>query len=104
MLSIGKADYSTIRQRLHGDHKSILFRDLDRQYGVDQVRVLHAGLALGGGRRLSSELLADVESLLIIRLQPFGNIQSTRSRVSRPGLRVECAGDWPFKRKRFQDE
>ena len=104
LLYIGKADYSTIRRRLHGDHKSSLFRDLDRQYGVDGVRVLHAGLVLEGGRRLSSELLADVESLLIIRLQPFGNIQSTRSRVLRPGLRVECTGDWPFKRKRFEDK
>lgn len=104
LLYVGKADYSTIRQRLHGYHKSVLFRDLSRQYAVDAVRVLHGGLVLETGRRLSSELLADTESLLIKRLQPFGNIQSTRSRISRPGLLIECHGDWPLKRRRFEDK
>jgi hypothetical protein len=103
LLYVGKADYSTVRQRLHGDHKADLFDDIQRRYGIDDVRVLHGELHLEEGRRRSSELLADVESLLIMRLQPFGNIQSRRSRITRPGLRVHCVGDWPFKRFRFHD-
>ena len=36
---------------------------------------------------------AIVESLLIMRLQPFGNIQSRGSRITRPGLRVQCTDE-----------
>jgi hypothetical protein len=93
-----------VRRRLHGDHKSRLFSDIWKKYGLDQVRVLHGSLVTQEGRRRSSELLADVESLIIMRLKPFGNIQSTVSRIVRPGLRVHCTGDWPFRRLRFHDE
>ncbi len=104
LLYVGKADYSSVRQRLHGAHKEQLFDDIYRRYGTEQVRVLHGDLVLPAGRRRSSELLGDVESLLIMRLQPFGNIQSRRSRFERRGLRVHCVGDWPFKRFRFHDD
>lgn len=103
LLYIGKADYSTVRARFHGDHKDQLFRDIRRRYRVDEVRVLHGELELQDGRRRSSELVADVETLLIMRLQPFGNIGNTRTRISRPGLRVFCVGEWPFTRARFHD-
>jgi hypothetical protein len=64
----------------------------------------HPGqLLLQAGRRRSSELLADVESLLIKRLQPLGNIQCTESRISRPGMRVRCSGEWLSKRAGFYD-
>ncbi|SRR6266508_3767621 len=101
LLYIGKADYSTVRQRMYGDHKAQLWADLEGAYAVEDVRVMHGALVVDGRR--SSELLSDVESLLIKRLQPFGNIQSTRSRIPRPGMRVHCLGDWPFKRWRFHD-
>jgi hypothetical protein len=104
LLYIGKADYSTVGQRLYGDHKDQLFEDIWRSYGVDEVLMLHGELELEEGYRRSSELLADVESLLIMRLHPFGNISATQSRISRRGLRVHCEGDWPFKRRRFRDE
>lgn len=103
LLYVGKADYQTVRQRLHGDHKADLFDFFDRKYGIEQVRVLQGDLVLEEGRRRSSELLGIVESLLIMRLQPPGNIASTRSRAYRPGLRVRCTGDWPFKRAGFHD-
>jgi len=103
LLYIGKADYSSVRRRLSGEHKGNLFNDFGRRYGIDQIRVLHGALSPDEGRRRSSELLSDVESLLITRLQPFGNIQSRRSRIARRGLRVHCVGDWPFKRFRFHD-
>ena len=38
------------------------------------LKVIQGALLLEEGRRRSSELVADVESLLIIRLQPPGNI------------------------------
>lgn len=104
MLYIGKADYSTVRRRLHGDHKRTLFKDLWRQYRIGQVRVLHGALVRQDGGRRTSELLADAESLLIKRLAPFGNIQSRTKRIARPGMRIECSGDWPFRRWRFHDE
>lgn len=103
LLYVGKADYATVRNRLTGDHKASLFRDIRREYGVDEVRVIHGAFALDGGGRRTSQLLADTESLLIKRLLPFGNIQSRRTRISRPGMRVHCLGEWPFKRRRFHD-
>ena len=104
LLYVGKADYSTVRGRLHGAHKQVLFRDLWSQYRIDQVRVLHGALIRADGGRRTSELLADVESLLIKRLAPFGNIQSRNKRICRPGLRIECVGAWPFRRSRFHDD
>ena len=104
LLYIGKADYSTVWSRFRGEHKSQLFDDIWRAHGVDEVRVLYGELELEEGYRRSSELLADVESLLIRRLRPFGNISATRTRIARPGLRVHCEGNWPFRRKRFHDE
>jgi hypothetical protein len=103
LLYIGKADLQTVRQRLHGDHKDDLFDFFLNRYGIEHVRVLHGDLVLEDGRRRSSELLADVESLLIIRLKPPGNVASTRSRTYRPGLRVRCTGSWPFRRAGFHD-
>jgi len=103
LLYVGKSDRQTVRQRLHGDHKAALFGFFWHRYGVDQVRVLQSDLVLEEGRRRSPELLGDVETLLIIRLQPPGNIANTRSRPYRPGLRVTCTGDWPFKRAGFHD-
>jgi hypothetical protein len=106
LLYIGKADYSTLRSRWHGEHKDQLFEDIRREYGIeeDEVRVLHGELELEEGYRRSSELLADVESLLIKRLRPFGNISATRTGIARRGLRVYCEDDWPLKRRRFYDD
>ena len=103
LLYIGKADYTTVRRRLHGHHKRRVFRDIQQRYGVNAVRVFHGDLQTETGCRRTSALLADAESLLIMRLQPFGNICATRSRISRPGLRVRCAGCWPFRRATFYD-
>jgi hypothetical protein len=105
LLYIGKCDFSSTRQRLYGTHKERLFEDIRHEYGVerDELRTMHGRLILAKGFRRSSELLADVESLLIMRRRPFGNIQSTRRRISRPGLRVHCIGHWPFNRRRFHD-
>lgn len=103
LLYIGKADYSTVRRRLHGDHKTAVFDAIWKRYGVEQVRVLHGDVQPEAGRNRTSYLLGDVESLLIMRLQPFANVACTQSRTCRPGCRVFCEGDWPFKRRHFHD-
>ncbi len=105
ILYIGKADHQTVWSRMHGRHKDKLFDNLYERFGIEPVdlKVIQGELIMEEGSRRSSLLLSDVESLLIIRLQPPGNTASTRSRSSRPGLRVECAGDWPHRRKNFHD-
>jgi hypothetical protein len=80
-----------------------LFRDIRKDYGIDGVRVFVGALELENGRYRTFELLADVESLLIMRLQPYGNISATMSRIARPNLRVHCIGAWPFARASFRD-
>jgi hypothetical protein len=103
ILYIGKADYQTVRQRLHGEHKSELFEFFWRAFRLDDVDVIQGDLLPEEGRRRSTQLLTHVESLLIMRLQPPGNVAYTRSRPYRPGLRIKCTGAWPHRRTGFHD-
>jgi hypothetical protein len=104
LLYIGKADFRTVRQRLDDRDKDALFQYLNDEYGLDEVAVLHGAIVLDGGRRTSA-LLSDVESLLINRLRPVGNIMCTQRRgICRPGLHVVCEGDWPHRRAGFRDD
>jgi hypothetical protein len=100
LLYVGKADYQTVRQRLYGPHKEHLFDDLK----LDEVDVFHGALVLEARRRLTSGLLGDVEALLIMELQPPGNVAYKESRPSRPGITVACTGDWPWVPAMFEDE
>lgn len=95
ILYIGKADgSSTVRSRLRAVDKYDLFDYLARERGIDRHHVLVGRIAYDG--RLTRQMVADIESLLIIALQPCGNIASMRSRIARPGLSVRCMGrDWP---------
>ncbi len=103
LLYVGKVCGCTVRQRLQGKHKEQVFRDIEREYGIESVRVLVGGLLLEAGRRRTPELIADVESLLIYRLKPYANISASRSRINRPGLAISCTGAWPFVRTGFRD-
>jgi len=102
ILYIGKVDGTTIRQRWVRSGKSGFWDDLEKERGIHRHVVMAGKVALDRGR-LSRELLADIESLLICRLQPWGNIQSRRQRIARPGLLVKCVGEWPLKRASFYD-
>lgn len=102
-LYVGKADFQTVRQRFGCRGKDDLFKYFRWELGIDAFSVIHGQPWLDEGRRLTSELLADIESLLILRLRPFGNVACTQSRISRPGLSVACVGDWPFARAEFRD-
>ncbi len=103
ILYIGKADRASVWERSKGRHKEDVYRFLSDNHQIDDLGVIVGQIVLAQGGRLTSELLGDIESLLIKRLQPMANIQSTQSRISRPGMRLFCLGDWPHRRSRFID-
>jgi hypothetical protein len=103
ILYIGKALTTTVGQRWDATDKHAFWTDLENERGIFGHQVLIGDVHLGDGFRFSRQLLADVESLLIYRLQPWGNIQCQTSRISRPGLTLKCLGDWPSKRAVFRD-
>jgi hypothetical protein len=103
LLYLGKADSATVRARFRASDKQPLFRFLERDLELRSFRVLVGAFYLDDDLRLTRQLIADVESLLIKRTKPLGNIAATRSRISRPGLAVHCSGAWPHKKDRFLD-
>jgi hypothetical protein len=103
ILYIGKAGLQTVRERRTRSAKKSFWDDLEKERNVHETIVRVGEIRLGEGRKLSRELLLDVESLLVKRLRPWGNIRSRSSRISRPGLRVRCEDDWPLKRREFYD-
>lgn len=103
ILYIGKVDGTTVRNRWTRSAKESFWDDLEKKRQIRQHIVIVGEIELDEGCRLTRELLADIESLLIKRLQPWGNIQSRYSRIPRPGLRVICKGDWPLKKCKFHD-
>jgi hypothetical protein len=104
ILYIGKSWGVSVRGRWSRSAKSDFWDDLEAERKIARHYVLLGQIALFGESRLSRQLLADVESLLIFHLAPWGNIQSTRTRISRPGLVVRCVGAWPVKQQFFEDE
>jgi hypothetical protein len=108
VLYIGKVDGCTVRQRFNAADKRVLFKDLAGERNINEVSVIVGDIILkldGAYRpRLTSQKIADVESLLINRVQPWGNIACRESRISRPGMLVTCTGAWPLRRRIFLDE
>jgi hypothetical protein len=100
---VGQAYRHTVRQRLGGEHKRKLFGRIVAQGCQEPFALLHGVLKLEPGRRMSLELLTDVETLLIKRLNPPWNTQARKTRVARSGMVVICRGEWPLQRKRFVD-
>lgn len=104
ILYIGRSWGVTVRQRWNRSGKEHFWDDLEKQRKIKKHRALLGEVALSDGQRLSHELLCDIESLLIQEVQPWGNIQSRHSRISRPGLVVACKGKWPARQKLYRDE
>lgn len=105
ILYIGKADgaASTVRRRWNADDKAGFWRELERKRDIHKHAVVVGGVDVGLGGRLTRQLLADLESLLIKWERPWGNIQGRKERnCSRPGMEVRCSGTWPG-RKRYLD-
>jgi hypothetical protein len=103
ILYVGKAGRKTVRERWNRSAKKQFWDDLERERNIHETIVRVGEICLCEGHKLSRELLVDVESLLIKRLRPWGNIRSSSSRISRPGLRVRCEGDWPLEKGEFYD-
>ena len=104
ILYVGKVDgSSTVRTRWDSRDKDAVFTFLRRE-GIASNRLwVHVGEFEYDGR-LTREMVADVESILIKALQPRGNIASKRSRISRPGLDLRCIGSaWPSRYRHFID-
>lgn len=102
LLYVGKADFSTVRQRFDGHCRDGVGEHLD-SVGVSGVHV-RVG-QIGTNARLTVALLSDVESLLIHGLKPCANVQNRRTRpIQRPGMQVDCAGDWPWEPLSFLDK
>jgi hypothetical protein len=103
VLYVGKVDGTTVRQRWNRSGKEAFWNDLERERNIFKHAAIFGAIELGMGSRLTRELLADIESLLIKRVQPWGNIQSRNMRIARPGLHVRCAGSWPLQKSQFYD-
>ena len=101
IVYVGRSWGVSVRGRWSRSAKPEFWDALERQRGVRRHRIVIGIPLLPEGRRLTFELLSDVESLLIWHEQPWGNIQCRRSRISRPGLRVRCEGDWPGRPQYF---
>jgi hypothetical protein len=78
ILYIGKADRQTVRQRRTRSAKRRFWDDLEDKRNIRKTIVRVGEIGLEEGRKLSRELLLDVESLLIKRLRPWGNIRGAR--------------------------
>ena len=103
LLYIGKADKQTVRERLFGQHKQDVFNRIQHYRQINRPHILVGHPFIPKNNNFSSELLSDIESLLIHRIQPTANIQATRTRIRRPGLLVSCSGAWPHPRRWFLD-
>ncbi len=100
---LGKCDRTTVRGRACYSAKSGAWDCINRRSKKHRLIVAEIEVE----QRLTRQLLADIESLLIYEIQPCCNVQNVRSRggYSRPGMRVECRGKaWPLPRKVFLDE
>jgi thiamine kinase-like enzyme len=104
ILYIGKADKSSVRDRLKGEHKEGIYSFLAQEYGLTTMSLQVGELIFPEGNRYSSESLADIESLLIAEIRPPANIQSINSRISRPGMVVTCVGEWQHPMSEFYDQ
>jgi hypothetical protein len=100
---LSKCDRTTVRGRASFSAKPRAWDCINRNSKTHCLIVAEIEV----GQRLTRELLADIESLLIFEVQPCCNVQNTASRGkhSRPGMRVECRGNaWPLSRRVFWDE
>lgn len=104
-LYIGKAEEKTVRQRFTAGDKANLFDWLADQHklSVDSFDVLVGIPQAEAGRRVTYKVLRDLDSLLIYRLRPVGNIKGIMTIGIRRQLRVFCNGAWPLARAAFRN-
>lgn len=105
LLYIGKvaALASSVRRRWSRSGKGSFWDFIEQDLGVFEHCTLVGLVQLPVGNRYSPQLLADIETLLIHQCQPPGNVDCKSTRIRRPGLSIQCKGDWPHFRKVFVD-
>jgi len=109
ILYIGKADGKTVGERFNADDKHPLWDAIEKEFGIEEtdIRIIVGTIRLPVGTHMSSELLADLESLLIKAEYEAHNLwwnkQAIETRTSRPGLLVKCTGDWPGEYSEYED-
>lgn len=103
ILYLGKCDGTTVLERLRAPDKQPLLDFLASKRQIESLFVAVGAVYLEQGYRMSRQLLADTESLLINRVKPIGNVSAVRDRIARPGLRIKCSGAWHFGRSVFVD-
>lgn len=102
VLYVGKANGCSVKRRWL--EKDAFWRDLECDRRLQSHRVIVADVSISEGCRLTRELLADVETLLICVVKPWGNIQCRSTRIQRADLIVRCHGSWPITKRTFRDE
>lgn len=94
----------TVIQRFVDPEKDAFWKAPKKEYRIDTITVIVGELKLPKDNRISAALVNYVESLLIYRHKYLGNIQNTESReISRPGMRVRCAGGWVGCKPEYRD-
>ena len=102
VIYVGIADRCSVGERWHGHSGDGVFAFFEDELGLEEWDTLVGDVELMAGmKRLSPELLLDIEALFLNRLRPRGNVQIPPLR--RPGLRVTCEGDWPLDKGVFLD-
>ena len=106
VLYVGKTYGCTVRRRWSAADKQSFWRQLERNRGIYEHILLVGEITLFGDDympRFSRRKVADIESLLIFHVQPWGNIACRNSRRQRGDLVVRCSGAWPLRQKTFRD-
>lgn len=105
ILYIGKAYGCSVYERWCRTGKESFWDALEDERGITEHAVIVGEVVDSNYRRITEQMITDIEGLLIYRLKPWGNIQSTQSRgITRPGLRVICEGPhWVHERRNFID-
>jgi hypothetical protein len=95
IINIGKAYGETVARRFDCKSKDAFWTWAARNR-IDRVIVL-VGEIRTNAARFTEQMLEDVESLLLYRIKPSGNVRNTLSRsIGRPGMRLRCLGqEWP---------
>ena len=106
ILYIGQvgANSSSVRKRWTRSGKSLCWDFIETELGVYEHSLLVGSIFTPGEKRMTRQVLTDVETLLIYYLKPPANLAAIHTRISRPGLVVTCTGDWPVPSKTFIDQ
>lgn len=103
ILYIGKVDGTTVRRRWNRGAKRGFWEALEADRNLHEHTLLAGVIELEAGNHLSRAMICDIESLLINRIQPWGNIQCRNTRIMRAGLSVLCEGEWSYAPNFFRE-